>query len=64
MLTFCNETVNYETALGADSQFAIDTIRQGYRYLLVMGGDGTISEVVDGVMKSGVDTTQVTVGLL
>lgn len=54
----------YTQKVGHARQYAIDTIRQGYRYLLVMGGDGTISEVVDGVMKSGVDTTQVTIALL
>lgn len=54
----------YTHQVGHARQYAVDLVRQGYRYLLVMGGDGTISEVVDGVMKSGVDTTQVTLALL
>jgi diacylglycerol kinase (ATP) len=59
-----NYTPFYTQKVGHAHQYAMDAIRQGYRYLLVMGGDGTISEVVDGVMKSGVDTTQVTLALL
>ena len=54
----------YTQKVGHAREYAMDVLRQGYRNLLVMGGDGTISEVVDGIMKSGVDTTQVTVALL
>lgn len=54
----------YTNHVGHAREQAIAVLEKGYRYIAVMGGDGTISEVVDGVMKSGVDTTQVVIGLL
>lgn len=33
--------------------------QEGHRHLLVVGGDGTINEVVNGIMSSGVDPAEV-----
>lgn len=54
----------YTQKVGHAREFAVKVLRQGYRHVLVLGGDGTLSEVVDGIMKSGVDTTQVTIAVL
>lgn len=54
----------YTQKVGHAREYAIEALQQGFRSILVLGGDGTLSEVVDGIMKSGVDTTQVTVALL
>lgn len=39
-------------------------LKEGYRKVLIMGGDGTLSEVIDGIMKSGVKTKRIQVCLL
>ena len=46
-------------------EIAKDLVENGYDRLLVLGGDGTLSEVVDGVMHANVgDTSKVSVGLM
>lgn len=37
---------------------------RGVRHLMVAGGDGTVSEVVDGIFSSSVDPSEVTMALL
>jgi YegS/Rv2252/BmrU family lipid kinase len=38
---------------GHASELALQAIRDGATYLIACGGDGTISEVVEGIMQSG-----------
>lgn len=37
---------------------------QGHRHLIVVGGDGTINEVVNGIFLSGVDTKEVNLAVI
>lgn len=47
------------------SQLAIDAIGEGYRRLIVVGGDGTLHEVVNGIFEQNeVPTTQVQVAVI
>lgn len=43
---------------------ARDLILDGYRNIVVIGGDGTLNEVLNGVMRSGVDPTTVTLAVI
>lgn len=54
----------YTSKVGHARKFAKKALQDGFRQVLVMGGDGTLSEAVDGMMKAGVDTRQVKVALL
>lgn len=46
-------------------ELTISAIREGYRNILVVGGDGTLNEVVNGVfIQSVVATTQITIGVI
>jgi len=38
---------------GHATEIAIRAIDTGYRYLIAVGGDGTVSEVVNGMLRSG-----------
>ena len=43
---------------------AVDVLKKGYTRLAVMGGDGTFSEVIDGLMKSKENLSNILVGLI
>ena len=38
--------------------------REGQRYLMMMGGDGSINEIVNGIYRSGVDTEEVNLAII
>ncbi|MDL2308591.1 YegS/Rv2252/BmrU family lipid kinase [Bacteroidales bacterium OttesenSCG-928-B11] len=44
---------------GAGSMISRSLCRQGERHFIILGGDGTLNEVVNGVATSGMDTTEV-----
>jgi diacylglycerol kinase (ATP) len=45
---------------GHATELATDFVERGYRKLIVVGGDGTVSEVIDGVFHSSVDPKKIT----
>ena len=55
---FFTERVGYARELAAK------ILHNGYSRLIVMGGDGTFSEVIDGLMKSKEDLSNFVVGLI
>ena len=50
--------------VGHARDLAAQILQKGYTNLAVMGGDGTFSEVIDGLMKSGEDLSKLNVGLI
>ena len=46
------------------TQIAKQAIQNGYRTIIAIGGDGTNSEVVNGIMTSGTESTSVKYGLI
>lgn len=50
--------------VGHARELAAQILLKGYTKLVVMGGDGTFSEVIDGLMKSGEDLSKLNVGLI
>ena len=46
----------FSTAPGQLGGLAADAVREGATLLVVVGGDGTVHEVVDGLMKAGLGT--------
>ncbi|MFN8210191.1 MAG: diacylglycerol kinase family protein [Bacteroidales bacterium] len=66
---FSKEKVEIEAAFTARKGHAVelskDAIRNGYRKILVVGGDGTLNEVVNGIFTQDTcATTDMTVGLI
>lgn len=51
-------------ACGRGMQIAQELCQNGHRHLIVIGGDGTINEVVNGIFTSGVDTHEVYLSVL
>lgn len=51
-------------ACGKGIQLAKSLCEQGFRHIIVIGGDGTINEVVNGIFLSGVDTHEVYLSVL
>jgi YegS/Rv2252/BmrU family lipid kinase len=49
---------------GGGVMMAMRLCEQGARHILVIGGDGTINEVVNGIFLSGVDTKEVFLSVL
>lgn len=49
---------------GHATVIARDLVAAGFRRFLIVGGDGTVSEVVDGLMTSGVDSHELTFAIL
>lgn len=55
----------YETSGPGDAIRAVSgAIQRGITTVLSLGGDGTHGEVVNGIMASGVDTTEIRLGIL
>lgn len=50
--------------VGHARELAVDVLKKGYIRLAVMGGDGTFSEVIDGLMKSKENLSNILVGLI
>lgn len=50
--------------VGHARELAVDVLKKGYTRLAVMGGDGTFSEVIDGLMKSKENLSNILVGLI
>ena len=59
-------TVDYffTERVGHARELAAQILQKGYTKLVVMGGDGTFSEAIDGLMKSGEDLSKLNVGLI
>jgi diacylglycerol kinase (ATP) len=59
-------TVDYffTERVGHARDLAAQILQKGYTNLAVMGGDGTFSEVIDGLMKSGEELSKFNVGLI
>lgn len=59
-------TVDYffTEKVGHARELASEILNKGYTRLAVMGGDGTFSEVIDGLMKSKEDLSKIIVGLI
>jgi diacylglycerol kinase (ATP) len=59
-------TVDYffTERVGHARELAVDVLKKGYTRLAVMGGDGTFSEVIDGLMKSKENLSNLLVGLI
>lgn len=50
---------------GHGAELACEALRQGHRHLAVAGGDGSVNEVVHGVMDAGLaDTREVTLAVI
>lgn len=45
-------------------KLAAELCRQGHRYIMAMGGDGTVNQIVDGIMTSGVPSREVYLAVL
>ena len=50
--------------VGHARELAVEVLKKGYTRLAVMGGDGTFSEVIDGLMKSKENLSNILVGLI
>ena len=50
--------------VGHARELAVEVLKKGYTRLAVMGGDGTFSEVIDGLMKSNLNLSNLLVGLI
>lgn len=50
--------------VGHARELAAQILQKGYTKLAVMGGDGTFSEVIDGLMKSKEDLSKLNVGII
>ena len=50
--------------VGHARELAVQILQKGYTKLAVMGGDGTFSEVIDGLMKSKEDLSKLNVGII
>ena len=50
--------------VGHARELAAQILKKGYTRLSVMGGDGTFSDVIDGLRKSSEDLSELSVGLI
>ena len=63
-----NEAINYDYSftehIGHAQQIVIEKINLGYRKFVVLGGDGTLNEVINGIFKQkNVPTNEIYIGL-
>lgn len=55
-----DEVISLPTEKPGDGiKFAKEKSEEGYHSIFVIGGDGTVNEVVNGIMKADVDTTPI-----
>jgi len=56
----CNQTCEFELTKseGHAVELAQKALDKGYKQLVVMGGDGTINEVINGVLSSDITSTE------
>ena len=47
--------VAFTTRAGEGTELAAEAARKGARFIIACGGDGTISEVANGILNSGKD---------
>ncbi len=60
-----NVSCEVTTAAGHATELAVKAIDKGFRSLLVIGGDGTLNEVLNGIMQQQqVPTRQIALGML
>lgn len=43
---------------------AEDAVRNGFRHIMILGGDGTANDVVNGVMRSGIAPSEVVLAMI
>lgn len=53
----------YTEGVGHAIELARDATENGYRYLVAVGGDGTVNEVANGILSSG-ETGDTTLGII
>jgi len=53
----------YTEGAGHAMELARDAANAGYRYLIAVGGDGTVNEVVNGILKSS-DSQNIVLGIV
>lgn len=58
---FTCQLTEYE---GHAIELARNYISQGFKNIIIVGGDGTINEVVNGIMMSGVNTQDVSIAII
>lgn len=60
--------LNYEFYITEEAEsgrkLAIELCQKGHRHLMVMGGDGTVNQIVDGIMNAGVPSEEVYLAVL
>lgn len=58
----------YETNIadgaGSGIEIAERLCREGKRHFIVVGGDGSVNEVVNGIYKSGIETEEIFLGII
>lgn len=64
-----NKEINYEYRITEYSGHAVELAREftrkGYRKFIVLGGDGTISELVNGIFQSGIsDYSEIKIAII
>lgn len=53
----------YTIGMGHAKQLACDAVKRGYSTIVAVGGDGTVNEVLNGIMKSG-ESSKVRMGII
>lgn len=46
------------------AELAKDAVQKGYRHIMILGGDGTANDVVNGVMQSGIAASDVVLAMI
>lgn len=53
-----------ESGIGTCREQACKLCQVGFRHFLIVGGDGTINEIINGIFQSGIDTNEVYMAIL